>query len=232
MAPRWDREVFNTLRHDRTGVIRRSIAEMPGVHGSAADFGCGTGVYLPLLSRAFAEVHGFDWAHRCVESARKRSREFDNITVHLGDSVPSRFRCAFDLVICVNVAIDPSAVIRRRVLRNAYALARRGGRLIIVVPAAESAVRIAQMGEGSRLRSNGIVDVEGVLTKHYSKNELTAEVASLGLRSVRVQRVNYSWRSHGVTSMDPTRRGGPWDWLVLGRKTDGAVRHRRAVTSR
>lgn len=182
MAHRWDAEIFNTLHHDKFGVIATELERSSRQAHSVADFGCGTGIYLPLLGRLFDEVRGYERSRACVALARKRVRRLRNITVHPAGSA-SRRRGRFDVVLCVNVAVHPSLRSRASVLRTVRSLLARGGRLIVVVPALESATMVAAAERealrgrpGSRAAEwdaeahpNGVVTIEGMPYQHYTR---------------------------------------------------------------
>jgi 2-polyprenyl-3-methyl-5-hydroxy-6-metoxy-1,4-benzoquinol methylase len=107
LARSWEDEIFNTLANDRHGVIRGELTRVADRSASVADFGCGVGVYLPLLSGLFGEVHGFEQSGACVERCRRLARALDNVTLHNVATVPRGMRGRFDVVLCVNVALHP-----------------------------------------------------------------------------------------------------------------------------
>ncbi|MGQ0676232.1 MAG: hypothetical protein ACT4N4_09125, partial [Rhodospirillales bacterium] len=60
IAPRWRERIFDTLAQDRNGAILAELERAARGSAHVADFGCGVGVYLPVLARLFADVQGFD----------------------------------------------------------------------------------------------------------------------------------------------------------------------------
>lgn len=245
MARRWDHEIFNTLYHDRFRVITAELKRSVRRGRSVADFGCGVGTYLPILGRLFEEVHGFERSRACVAIARAGVRKKGNIAVHQAASAPRQSRAQFDVVLCVNVAIHPSHRGRTSVLRSARSLLSPGGRLILVVPSFESAAMVATAereaigSHASRraghwdvgARPNGVVSIDGVPTKHYSRQELRDSLISLGLTVTRVRRVEYSWRSQGVRPGPKLRHRLPWDWIAVAQKSAAAHSARPAVAA-
>lgn len=232
MAARWDHEIFNTLHHDRSRVIGGEIRRSSRRARSVADFGCGTGTYLPLLSRLFEDVQGFERSRACTALARKNLRARGNVAVHSASAASVRRRGQFDVVLCVNVAVHPSARARAGVFRSVGALLAPGGRLLLVVPSLESAAMVAaaeqealQRRAGRRTadwvagaQPDGIVTIEGMPYKHYSKPELRIVLEGLGLAVSRIRRVEYSWRSQGVRPGPTMRHELPWDWIAVARK--------------
>jgi len=232
MAKRWDQEIFNTLHHDRSGVIGGEIERSSRRAGSIADFGCGTGIYLPLLSRLFDDVQGFERSMPCVAIARQKLRTRANVAVHSASSASVRRHGRFDVVLCVNVAVHPALRARAGVFRAIRALLAPGGRLILVVPSLESATMVAAE-EAAALRgratsrggdwiagkdADGVVTIEGMPYKHYTRRELRDLLEGLGLGVIRIRRVEYSWRSQGVRPAAHRAGDLPWDWIAVAKQ--------------
>jgi 2-polyprenyl-3-methyl-5-hydroxy-6-metoxy-1,4-benzoquinol methylase len=215
VAGEWKERVFNTLKEDRRGAIAAELKRAARGAATTADFGCGVGVYFPLLSRLFAAVHGFDFSARCIRAARRKARRLPNVTAQVAASAPRALRGRFDVVLCVNAALHPSRREWLSVLRSSRALMKPRGQLLLVVPALESAALIAR-AKNLKLRGRrGVVQAGRVPTKHYARNELVRLLAGLGLEVARIRRVEYSWWSHGITPPPRLRKTGPWDWLAV-----------------
>ena len=195
-----------------------------------ADFGCGIGTYLPLLSRLFDEVHGFEQSPRCVEIARRRMRTRKNVRVDVAHRAMPSMRNRFDAVLCVNVALHPERSEWHQVLRSMKVMLRPKGRFLLMVPALESAELVKRTRRPHidppvrgvkhfrpRIRP-GVVRFGGVPTKHYSGAELRSELKALGLTGIRLKKVEYTWRSHGITPPPALRSEKPWDWFVTARR--------------
>jgi len=229
-ATRWDEDIFSSFASDRDRVILGELKRAARGQTRVADFGCGIGIYLPVLARLFDEVHGFEQSEKCVAVARKRMRSRPSVTVHAADSAPRASRGRFDVAICVNAAIHPHKRVWRGVLRSACGLLRPGGRVLVVVPALESAEMVARAERHPRANGRGdvepstplaferggIVAIEGVRTKHFRRDELATALAACGVSSVRIRRVAYSWQSQAVVPPPAMRRRRPWDWIAVG----------------
>lgn len=233
IAPTWSDEVFNTLRSATNRAVAIELERMAKTASNIVDFGCGIGTYLPLLSRLFAEVHGFEQSPECVRLAKKKMLGRRNVTVEVAHRVNRETRGRYDAALCVNVAIHPSKREWGQILRSVFAMLTPGGRSLLVVPSLESAALVAKArdldpdhagvmpahSDGVRARiRGGIVRFGGVPTKHFKRQELRDAMAGLGLEKVRIQRVDYSWSSHGVNPAPEVRSLKPWDWLVTARK--------------
>ena len=231
-ARHWDEEIFNSLAEDRRGVIRRAIRRAARTHDAVLDFGCGIGGYLPLLARSFARVHAVDWSARCVAVARERAASLPNVTVER--STPralARLRGAFGCVVAANVVIHPATRARDALWRSLRRTLRRGGTAIVVVPSLESAAfcefirrrtaprRASSYDFHPRMRraEAGVVGIEGVPTKHYTHDELSAVLALSGFQPFRLSRVQYSWSTEHLTPPPRLHADLPWDWLAEAR---------------
>ena len=225
LAGNWEQEIFNTLANDRQGVIRGELERVADGTARVADFGCGVGLYLPLLSRLFGTVHGFEQSRACVQRCRGLSRGLDNVTLHNTGTAPRRFRGHFDVVLCVNVALHPQRWYG--VMRSAVSLLKDGGWLIAVVPALDSARLVArvefgdatpQPGEGPDATRPGVVLIDGIPTKHFRAGELRGALSTCGAPLRRLRPVEYEWHSYGLKPAAQWRATLPWDWLLVSRK--------------
>lgn len=223
-ATNWEDEIFSSFHNDRKGVIAAALKEAADPDASIADFGCGVGIYLPLLGRLFGNVHGFEQSAACVAVARAKMKARKNVAVHVASSTARKWQGTFDAVLCANAAIHPRRTIWRGVLQSAFDLLRPQGRLILVVPALGSA-RLLMRAEQGRAAGPSLVvsrdaggdphvTIDGVATKHYTQPELKRELGALGFTGLRVRRIEYSWNCHGIRAPKALRGAKPWDWLV------------------
>lgn len=234
MSHAFDAEIFDSLKEDVGGVIRAVIAGVATRRGRAMDMGCGVGRYLPLLSRAFAEVHGTDWSPGCVRRAAQVARLLPNVTVRSTRAYRSaQWTGYFSVVTAVNVLFDPLERRRALLLGEIRRLLSRRGALVLVVPSLEAIVyadavrrrvapRIRSLYEfavpASR-RDPGILRIEGVPYKHWVGEELQLVLRDHGFRAGPLQRVEYRWDTE-VAAPQPVRGLAlPWDWLVVARRT-------------
>lgn len=231
-ADRWDEQIFNSLREDLRGVIKRAIRAAARRHEAVLDFGCGVGGYLPFLARAFPRVHAIDWSAQCVARARERAAALPNVTVerHTPRAL-ARLRRRFGCVVAANVVIHPDQRVRRRLWRAMRGVLTRGGTGIFVVPSLESAAycefvrrqtaprRASAYDFHPRMRrpEAGTVGIEGVPTKHYTEQELATTLTLDGFAAPRLSRVHYAWATEDLTPPRRARDQLPWDWLAVAR---------------
>ena len=80
--------------------------------------------------------------------------------------------------------------------------------------------------------ADGVVTIEGMPYKHYTKREVGAVLDDLGLGGSRIRRVEYSWRSQGVRPAANLSDKLPWDWIAMANRPALNRSARRAVPSR
>jgi SAM-dependent methyltransferase len=231
-AGEWDQAIFNSLREDVDGVVRRAIRAAARRHSTVLDFGCGVGGYLPFLSATFENVHAVDWSPQCVELAVHRAGRLPNVTVERSTpSALARLERSVGCVVAANVVIHPAARVRRTLWRSIRRVLKRGGTGIFVVPSLESAAycefirrRVAPRRASSYdfhprgVRAEaGTVGIEGVPTKHYTGEELDATLALAGFHLTRLAHVRYRWSTESLTPPRSLRARLPWDWLAVAR---------------
>lgn len=115
----------------------------------------------------------------------------------------------------------------------------------MVVPSLESATMVAASEEAALRRraasraadwiagkqADGVVTIEGMPYKHYTRRELGAVLEDLGLAVSRIRRVEYSWRSQGVRPGANRNDELPWDWIAVANLPAPARSGRRALPS-
>lgn len=103
---------------------------LPGVH--ALELGCGTGVFLEMVAKTGATVHGLDLSEHLLEKARAKLSDTPNVTLDQGNAEQMPYADGtFDVVYGSSVLhhLDLIAALRevRRVLKP-------GGRLAFAEP--------------------------------------------------------------------------------------------------
>ncbi len=66
--------------------------------------------------------------------------------------------------------------------------------------------------------AEGLVPIDGVETKHYMSPEIERDLAEVGIRVLKMERVNYGWHTEFDAPPRWMRDPYPWDWLVVGQK--------------
>lgn len=242
VADTYEDEIFSVLENDAGGLIPERVERFGGAGRIAADLGCGVGHCLPLLSAQFGRVHACDLSADCLEQARNNHGDRANITFQVADlALDPAVIPPVDFAICINVLITGSLAMRTRILANLHRHLRDRGHILIVVPSVESALltsaRMIQWNQRNGHRSaeaesiglprsgsvrqvhRGHITIDGVVTKHYLKEELEYLLPDNGLEVLEVEKIPYPWTTEFAQPPDWMEEPLPWDWLVLARRT-------------
>ncbi|RKY08399.1 MAG: class I SAM-dependent methyltransferase [Planctomycetota bacterium] len=243
IAPCYDSEIFDVLANDSNGILLSYISRFASKKSVAGDFGCGVGKFLPTLSKQFRLVHAMDISQACLKVAQARCRCLPNIEYLRVDLSDDSARLAkVDFALSVNVAIMACRRTLAGILKKISKSLRHGGHFVLVVPSLESMLfaefRLIQWNlksgmthaqatsasveeaEGSldlRLEE-GLVDIDGVATKHYLKEELIVLLEDLRFDIEAIEKVEYDWSTEFDQPPRWMKEPYPWDWLVLSKK--------------
>jgi 2-polyprenyl-3-methyl-5-hydroxy-6-metoxy-1,4-benzoquinol methylase len=242
VAQDYDVEIFSALANDCDDVITSRIAQLGSKRLAACDFGCGVGKFLPMLAANFRHVYAVDISNVCLEQARDHCKDFENISyckVDMSRNTTKLKKVHFGL--SVNVVITPSEKKRAAILNAIPKHLYKGGHLVLVVPSLESALyadfRLVQWNRKAGLKGaeavselkktgekanslmrQGIVDIDGVPTKHYLEEELLAMFEHMPFEVLTVEKVEYLWTTEFDRPPKWMKEPYPWDWMVVLKK--------------
>jgi len=228
-------EVLSVFDNDIHGLVEEKIAEA-GIaypNGSAADIGCGVGLFLPLLADTFASVHACDLSSVGIRKAKRRASERDNIRFHevdlSTDSLPFH---PVDFVLCVNVLIMPALAQRWRAWETVLNQVSEGGAILLVAPSAASIqMEYLQSVEAELIRGSncqeairgcisekastndlrlGVHQLDGVRTKHYLMEELLQLLCARRFQIQEARKLHYRPQGPGLPES--------WDWLIVAQR--------------
>ena len=250
MARSYEAEIFSVRDNDRTGLVANKIRLYGGKTLMATDIGCGIGHFLPLLARQFRQVLAVDLSARCIARSKARFPRLANVIYRTADLAQPGVRLPpADFALCVNAAIAPDIRTRNRLLDVACRHLRPGGHLVLVVPALESVFltdfRLIEWNLRDGMKPElaahtgfrtyrdlrrpriheGIVDIAGVSTKHFLREELQVLLAARELHIQEIEKLEYPWTSEFTQPPRWMQAPFPWDWLFVARKMRG--RHRQ-----
>ncbi|WDI30433.1 class I SAM-dependent methyltransferase [Hyphococcus flavus] len=225
--------VLQITECDTDGVIEATAKRLGGAHKIATDFGCGAGAVTRLLAPHFKTVIGVDFSSKLVANAKSQPTA-GNVSYEVVDisRCGKRFPC--HVAFCVNVLIGNQGNIRERIARNVVASIEEGGHGVFVVPSLEAVMRVYQVGSAlfpiaevagwveDEVVSlpGGIINMGGVPTKHFLKDEIDEFLSRIGLCDVVVSRVPYPWRETIADAPRTLKAASPWDWIAVGRRAD------------
>jgi SAM-dependent methyltransferase len=241
-AKNYDKEIFFSILEDKTGLFKRQINKFASKKHDAADLGCGTGSYLPFLSKKFKSVYACDLSPKLIKKAEKNCFACGNITFETVDMAKQKFKLSgIRFAVSANVLIIPDDRIRRAIIRNIYRALPRGARLMLVVPSLESVLYVnyrlfewnikdgmirskaIEAGLKSEHRksgsvADGLINIDGVTHKHYLKEELVVFLKSAGFKPEIVEKIEYRWDTEFDRPPAWMKKPYPWDWMVICRK--------------
>lgn len=235
ISKNYEQEVLSVYDNDLQGVVEEKIASagLAYPEGRAADIGCGIGRFTPLLSETFCEVDACDFTPVGLKKAKARCRSKKNVRFYELDLTQDSFPFEpVEFVFCVNVLIMPSLDLRRRAWWNVANQVASDGTLLLVVPSYESfqleyfhrvlsrisdgepttsAVRncIDERATTSDMRM-GVLQLDGVRTKHYLKEEVELMVQVRRFQIKEVGKVKYPPQGDSQFAT--------WDWLVVAKR--------------
>ncbi len=240
IAPSYNDEIFDVFHSDKKKKLPRYFRKHASIHKSVVDFGCGNGKSFPYLAPLFKHILGLDISSGLLKQAKTRG--YDNIDLKQADLAKKNLSLSpVDFAFCCNVIMFPEVEKNHIMLRNIHRALKPGGTALIVLPSLDSALfsswRLMDLyrREGVKPENipahefhsfkgskrdilQGIVHIDGVATKHYSRSELEVIFPNAGFNITRIDKIEYDWSTE--LSSPPTwlQAPYPWDWLVECRR--------------
>lgn len=236
IAPVYRDEIFDVFASDRKGILKKYFRKYRNARHIAFDFGCGIGKAFPYLAPSFKQVVAMDISDRCLLQAKNLN--YKNLSFRQADLSDETLELPqVHFVFCCNVIMLPDPEKNLAMFRNIRRSLKRGGTAVIIVPSLESYLFSAwrlidwyrQEGimpenidrdELSGFLGNitdilqGIVTINGVITKHYTAPELNVILPRAGLRISKLDKVEYNWDTEFSNPPSWMREPYPWDWLI------------------
>ena len=239
----YSRQIFHAMESDRNGLLKQLILRHANPTMVAADFGCGTGQFLNLLSSSFGRVLAVDHSADLLAQAAARHRLRQNIEFYNCDLIRLPFKVGpADFALCVNVLIMEDHAARTRILQSMRRTQKIGGHLLLVVPSLESvfltqqrlmewnlhdgftprraaAHRIPGLKKTALARLHeGIIPIDNIPTKHYLREELPLLLGRNGYDTEAIEKVEYDWDTEFTSPPCWMQAPHPWDWVVQAKK--------------
>lgn len=240
LAATFETDVMSSLHSDKNKLLFKAIKKYIKKKDHVADYGCGVGGFLPLLSSVGGKISACDFSPKCIELAKIKFAGKKNIHLFVHDlTKPLKLKC--DVAIAANVLISHQPEMLKQMLKTMSATVKKGGYLIVVVPAMESSlfvyqkikeIRIAK-GESvvkakkyieGKIKSDvisladGVVKVGSVPTKHYVGEEFESLLLQFKMETVERNKLEYEWE----TELENPPRGltgpYPFDWMFVAQK--------------
>ncbi len=232
----YDEEVFDVFKSDKKGILASYFAKHKNRNAHATDFGCGTGKAFEYLSPSFKSVLAVDISGECINVARERG--YRNVTYKRADLTRKNLtlpEAQFGL--CCNVAILPDVDSNRAILRTVRRGLANDANAIFVIPSLESIffaswvlldwykregvtpdqVPRHELKYYSGKKTDiiqGIININGVPTKHYSASEIQFLFEEAGLEITALEKLEYDWSTEFDAPPSWLGTPYPWDWMV------------------
>ncbi len=239
----YEEEVFDVYANDKRRVIASRIEAAATPDSRAADFGCGVGKFLPLMSDRFASVQAVDFSETCLRRGEERFGELNNVSfIRFDMCQASRVLQGVDFILSVNALLTPDLGKQLAMFETLSRHLVKGGRLVLVVPSLESAlfsadrllqwnlrtglsaheaVAAASTPERKReldFRPHGVVAIDGAETKHYLREELTDRLGTVGFQVDDLAKVEYDWSTEVESPPGWMGAPFPWDWCFTAKR--------------
>lgn len=238
IAPEYDDEIFDVLKNDKKGYIKKIIRKISGRDKTVIDIGCAVGKWLPVLSPVFKEVMAVDISATNLKIARERHTHLDNIVYERNDMSKGKTKYRnYDVALCINAILTDSLKKRQVFFQNINHCLNAGGSLILVVPSLESWVLTRIIQHQWKVDKNlfkkpsaavaarryeeilqGNAEIDDVATKHYLGDELELLLSRQDFEIIDRKKIEYDWSTEFINPPQWLDQPRPWDWLVHAKK--------------
>jgi SAM-dependent methyltransferase len=226
LADDFETEVCDITREESSDSITRfmNAVRLPVSDAMLVDLGCGLGTFVSKFGGRFARVVAIDHAGKIVARAKAASTCTSPVqwmVLDVAKAGAALGACA-DLTVCMNVITSSHAKRRDALWQSLAGVTKPKGHALIVVPSIESdavvqkvALRAGRAAEYVST-SEGLVERDGAVQKHFSRQELDETFVSLGFAVKRMGRASYPWSVEGLRK--PPNGKLPWDWMCLAQR--------------
>ena len=243
LAPKFEDSVFSVYKHDRAKFITKAIRRYGDKNKKAADLGCGIGAFLPCIAEQFGQVLAIDISPKCLKRAARQCAGYSNIDyINLDLSAEKIKLPKYDFGVSVNALLSPSLESRLQFIDISTQNLNNGGYFLLVVPALESALLgnqrliewnvkdgmtpgraqrsalVGSDGNNTKKVCVGTVEIDGVETKHFLKEEIIIMLEKRHMEILDVRKIEYPWHTEFVDPPAWMNAPYPWDWFVLAKK--------------
>lgn len=240
LAETFETDVMSSLHSDKNKLLFKALKKYIRKKDHVADYGCGVGGFLPLLSSVGGKISACDFSPKCVELAKIKFAGKKNIHLFVHDlTKPLKLKC--DVAVAANVLISHQPEMLRQMLKTMSATVKKGGYLIVVVPAMESSlfvyqkimeIRIAKGESPAKAKkyiegkiksdmislADGVVKVGSVPTKHYVGEEFESLLLQFKMETVERNKLEYVWETELENPPRGLKGPYPFDWMFVAQR--------------
>jgi SAM-dependent methyltransferase len=228
LADAFQSEVCDITREEQTGSIDRYVnaVKLPRRDAVLVDLGCGVGSFISKFGSRFGRIVAVDHASKIIARAKASyvcETPVKWMVMDIAQAGEAVGACS-DLTVCMNVITSSSRERRETLWRSVAMVTKPGGYALVVVPSTESDVVVRKFafraGRADEFVStpDGLVTRDGVVQKHFSREELAMTLSANGFTVRRMGRAAYPWSVEGLSKPSAPGVKPPWDWMCLSRR--------------
>ena len=236
IAHSYEDEIFDVFKSDKDKKLPHYFKKYANKDRTAIDLGCGIGKAFPYLSPAFRKVYAVDISDKCLDIAA--NKQYTNIEFQKTDLTDPELKLPqADFGFCCNVLLLPQLEKNIEMIRNTHKALKRNSAAIFVVPSLDSILFYAwRLIEWNKMEGvkpadipesefsyfsgskrdifQGLIRIDGVVTKHYSHPEIEVIFRDAGFTIRNIDRIEYEWNTEFAEPPQWLKDPYPWDWLV------------------
>lgn len=240
IANTYNEEIFDVYKSDKNKRLIAYLDKNKGKQKSAIDFGCGNGKSFQYLAPRFKQILGVDISDELLVQAGKMG--FKNVTLAQGDLTKDTVALGpCDFAFCCNVIMFTDQKKNKQFLKNIFNSLKPGGKALIILPSLDSAIfsswRMIDLYQREGVKPEdipaeefhynnlnamalfqGIIQIDGVPTKHYSESEIKVIFKEAGFELTAIDKVEYDWNTELSSPPKWLQEPYPWDWVVECKK--------------
>lgn len=240
IATTYNEEIFDVYKSDKNKRLIAYLDKNKGKQKTAIDFGCGNGKSFQYLSPRFKKILGVDISDELLIQAGKKG--FNNVTLAQGDLTKESVALGpCDFAFCCNVIMFTDQQKNKQFLKNIFNSLKPGGKALIILPSLDSAIftswRMIDLYQREGVKPEdipaeefhynnqnamalfqGIIQIDGVPTKHYSESEIRVIFKEAGFELTAIDKVEYEWNTELSSPPKWLQEPFPWDWIVECKK--------------
>lgn len=236
IASSYEDEIFSVFHEDRNKILLSYFDKYANPSHFAVDFGCGIGKAFGYLAPRFRNVLAVDFAQNLLDTAKLNAPS--NISIRRFDLTKKGLKLPqADFGFCCNVVMMPDIEKNYTIISNIRNALKPGGAAIFILPSLESMISKSWITAewfrrdgvafeeiprsqwndfkyGKKSFLLGLIDINGVTTKHYLRSEIKLMFNSAGLDVKGIERLEYDWNTEFESPPEWMHESYPWDWLV------------------
>src|SRR5687768_6222424 len=236
IAHSYEDEIFDVFKSDKKKKLPVYFKKYANQEHVAIDLGCGIGKAFPYLSPAFKKVLAVDISDKCLDIAA--NDQYPNIEFRKADLTDPDLKLpAADFGFCCNVLLLPDLEKNIAMLHNAHKALKKNASAVFVMPSLDSmlfyAWRLIEWNKKEGVKPSdipdsefsyfsgskrdifqGLIRIDGVITKHYSHPEIKVIFRAAGFKIRNIDHIEYEWTTEFADPPGWLKDPYPWDWLV------------------